>query len=304
MSNDSPVRNLVGYANSPPSILWPNGARVAISIVINFEEGAEWQVGDGDAISEKIGEVISVVEPGQRDAGQEQIFGYGSRVGLWRFLRSLEQSKTPATFFCCGQAVERSEDLARAIVDAGHEAACHGWRWRPHTDYTNGASEKKDLLRCIDTFENCTGQRPHGFFCRGSESPWTRSILSDLGFRYTSNAFDDDLPYFSDSSLVVVPYNLDCNDMKFFHPNGFTRAQEMVEYVKDAVSQLLLEAQQGRFSTLSIGYHLRISGRPARFRAFTDVLAYLKSLGDQIWLARRSEIADAFKNDFGSNTTR
>ena len=297
MSNSFAARDLVGYGNSPPSILWPNGARVAVSIVINFEEGAEWQVGDGDPLSEKIGEVISVVESGQRDIGQEQIFGYGSRVGLWRFLHTLEQYNTPVTFFSCGQAVERSESLAKAIVGAGHEAACHGWRWRPHTDYASQAEEKTDLLRCIDTFKRKTGQRPIGFFCRGSESPWTRSLLSELGFTYTSNAFDDDLPYFSDSELVVVPYNLDCNDMKFFHPNGFARAQEMVEYVKDAVSQLLLEAQQGRSSTLSIGYHLRITGRPARFRAFTDVLSYLMSLGNQIWIAKRSEIATAFIGD-------
>ena len=288
------ARDLIGYGGKPPGIVWPNGARVAVSVVVNFEEGAELQVGDGDPRSERVGEIVSVVPEGVRDQGQEQLFAYGSRVGLWRFLDALERTQTPATFYMCGRAVDRSPQLARAISDAGHEAACHGWVWRPHADYADIEAERRDLDRATRSIEAATGQRPRGFFCRGSESAWTRSLLAEAGYLYTSNAFDDDLPYGDPSGLTVLPYNLDTNDMKFFHPNGFVRAAEMVEYIRDAVEQLLLEAERGRSSTLSIGFHLRISGRPARFRAVTEILDYLASLEDRIWRAQRIDIARHF----------
>ncbi|MEO9651380.1 MAG: polysaccharide deacetylase family protein [Roseobacter sp.] len=287
-------RDLIGYAGAPPDIIWPNGARVAVSVVVNFEEGGELQVGDGDSTSERVGEVISVVPEGQRDQGQEQIFAYGSRVGLWRFLAALKDTQTPATFYMCGRAVDRAPQLAQAITEAGGEAACHGWLWRPHADFTDIESERDALTRATKAIENATGQRPLGFFCRGSESAWTRQLLAEAGYVYTSNAFDDDLPYPDPSGLVTVPYNLDTNDMKFFHPNGFTHAAEMVDYVRDAVEQLLKEARHGKSSTLSIGFHLRITGRPARFRAVTDILEFLASLDGQIWRARRIDIARHF----------
>ena len=287
-------RDLIGYAGAPPEIVWPNGARVAVSVVVNFEEGAEMQVGDGDTMSERVGEIISVVPEGQRDHGQEQIFAYGSRVGIWRFLEALEASGTPATFYMCGRAVDRCPRLARAVTDAGHEAACHGWLWRPHADFTEADTERKALTRATDAIRKATGQSPLGFFCRGSESPPTRSLLAAAGYLYTSNAFDDDLPYHDPTGLVVLPYNLDTNDMKFFHPNGFTRPAEMVDYVQGAVEQLLMEAQRGRSSTLSVGFHLRITGRPARFRAVTEILEFLAMLEGQIWRARRIDIVRHF----------
>ena len=287
-------RDLVGYAGSGPEIIWPNGSRVAVSIVVNFEEGAELQVGDGDPTSESVGEILSVVPEGLRDQGQEQLFAYGTRVGLWRFLDVLKNTNIFATFYMCGRAVKRSPQLASAISEAGHEAACHGWIWRPHAEYTDMDSEHKDLLRATAAIKAATGQSPLGFFCRGAESIWTRNLLAQEGYIYTSNAFDDDLPYHDNSGLIVVPYNLDTNDMKFYHPNGFVRSKEMLEYVCDAVEQLLIEAQAGKSSTLSIGFHLRISGRPARFRAVNKILEYLVGLDAQVWLARRIDIARHF----------
>jgi peptidoglycan/xylan/chitin deacetylase (PgdA/CDA1 family) len=268
--------------------------------VLNFEEGAEQQVGDGDPMSERVGEITSVVPAGVRDQGQEQLFAYGSRVALWRFLDAFKRTNTPATVYMCGRAVQRSPTLAKAITEAGHEAACHGWLWRPHADYPDAETERADLMRATQAIENATGQRPLGFFCRGSESGWTRDLLADAGYIYTSNAFDEDLPYADASGLTVLPYNLDTNDMKFFHPNGFVRASEMVDYVRDAVEQLLLEAEEGRSSTLSIGFHLRITGRPARFRAVTEILTYLASLEGRIWRAQRIEIARHFASLSGN----
>ncbi len=293
----NPDRDLVGYGGRWPDLRWPNGARLAVSVVVNFEEGAEQQVGDGDPVSERMGEVISVVEPGKRDRGQEQIFAYGMRAGLWRMLDALERHRLPATFFCCGQAVARAPELAKAITAHGHEPAFHGWRWRPHADYADRDTEAADIDRSIRAIVDACGEKPTGFFCRGAESAWTRSLIAERGFLYASNAFDDDLPYWDRSlpqPLLILPYALDTNDMKFFHPNGFVRAEEMVEYVSDALDVLLAEAEAGRPRLLNIGYHLRIAGRPARFKAFDAVLAKLATLGDRVFVARRDVIARAF----------
>lgn len=291
-------RDFRGYGGEKPQILWPNGARLAVSVVVNFEEGAEMQVGDGDPVSEPIGEVRSVIESGVRDQGQEQIFAYGMRAGLWRFLDEFDRAGLKTTFFCCGRAVQLSPELAAEITARGHEAACHGWRWRPHADYADRVSEAADLDRCIDAIERATGERPVGFFCRGGESPWTRELLAERDFLYTSNAFDDDLPYWdlsvAGNPLLVVPYALDSNDMKFFHPNGFTRSAEMVDYVDNALEILLNEAERGLSNVLNIGFHLRICGRPARFKAVSDIVARLSGLGDRIWTARRVDVAKAF----------
>jgi peptidoglycan/xylan/chitin deacetylase (PgdA/CDA1 family) len=291
------LRDLVGYGGQWPAVTWPGGRRLAVSVVINFEEGAELQVGDGDPVSERLGEVISVVEPGVRDMGQEQIFGYGMRAGLWRMLDALDGERLPATFFFCGRAVERVPSLAAEVVRRGHEPAVHGWRWTPHSAYADTADEARDIARCVDVIRQSTGTAPLGFFCRGSESPRTRALLAEQGFLYSSNAFDDDLPYWDRSvspALLIVPYALDSNDMKFFHPNGFVRASEMVAYVADALSVLIAEAKAGKPRLLNIGFHLRIVGRPARFKAFADVLALLRRHDADVWVATRVDIARSF----------
>ena len=291
------MRDLTGYGGHWPNFAWPNGSRLAVSVVVNFEEGAERQVGDGDAVCEPMGEVISVVRPGVRDIGQEQIFAYGMRAGLWRMLDALEQAAVPATFFACGRAVERVPALAREVVRRGHEPAVHGWRWLPHADYVSAADEATDIDRCITVIEAATGVRPSGFFCRGSESAATRRLLAERGFLYTSNGLDDDLPYWDRAiipPLCVLPYALDTNDMKFFHPNGFVKAEEMVGYVADALEVLMREAERGLPRLLNIGFHLRIVGRPARFKAFTGVLDLLARHRERIWIARRIDIARAF----------
>ncbi len=288
-------RDLVGYHGRWPDLMWPNGTRLAVSVVLNFEEGAEMQVGDGDPASERMGEVMSVVPSGRRDFGQEQIFAYGLRAGLWRFLDAFDRHDCPATIFFCGRAVDRAPDLAKACTERGHEAACHGWLWRPHADYASRDEEAADLDRALYAIEAATGVRARGFFCRGGESAWTRLLLIERGFAYTSNAFDDDLPYWAEGGrLVVVPYALDTNDMKFFHPNGFVRADDMTDYVRDALDTLLDEADAGQARVLNIGFHLRIAGRPARFKAVRDILGLLDERRDRIWLARRLDIAEAF----------
>lgn len=287
-------RDLIGYAGQWPDFTWPNGKRLAVSVVVNVEEGAEQQVIDGDPKSERMGEVISVVPEGKPDAGQAQIFAYGPRAGAWRMARALKAHDIPATLFTCGRAAERTAPVLAMLAEAGHEVANHGWLWRPHADYDSAEVEAADLDRASAAIAAATGAVPQGFFCRGSESPWTRALLAQRGYLYTSNGFDDDLPYRDPSGLLVIPYALDTNDMKFFHPNGFARASEMVEYVRDALDVLEQEASAGHPRLLNIGFHLRIVGRPGRFKAFDGVLAELARRRDRLWIARRIDIAQAF----------
>lgn len=287
------TRDLVGYGGNWPDVVWPNGTRLAVSIVVNFEEGAELQVLDGDPSSEKMGEVISVVPQGRPDPGQAQIFAYGTRAGAWRMADALRHHDIPATLFVCGRAAERAAPVLAMLARDGHEPACHGWLWQPHANYNSPEDEAADLDRAAAAIQAATGQRPIGFFCRGAESPWTRALLVQRGYLYTSNGFDDDLPY-RDGALVVVPYALDSNDMKFFHPNGFVRARDMLEYVTDALDVLEAEAATGKTRLLNIGFHLRITGRPGRFAAFEAILAALAARRDRIWIATRADIARAW----------
>ncbi len=288
------TRDLIGYGGDWPALVWPNGSKLAVSVVVNFEEGAEQQVSDGDPVSERMGEVLSVVPEGKPDPGQAQIFAYGTRAGAWRMADALRRYQVPATIFACGRAAERAAPVLRMLAQDGHETACHGWLWRPHADYDNPKTEAADLDRAAKAIAAATGDMPRGFFCRGAESPWTRSLLAERGYLYTSNGFDDDLPYRDMSGLVVVPYALDSNDMKFFHPNGFVCASDMVEYVTDALDVLMAEADRGLPRLLNIGFHLRIVGRPGRFNAFQQVLAELDRRRDKLWIARRIDIAEHF----------
>jgi len=291
-------RNLRGYGRVRPDIVWPNGARVAVSLVVNFEEGAELAVEQGDAETERYGEIQSAAPPGTRDLVQEQVFDYGMRVGLWRFLDAFSEYDVPSTFMMCGRAVERVPDLARRVVEAGHEPAVHGWRWLPHALYGDAETERHDIEKTRSVIASATGIVPVGFMTRGSQSPWTRGLLAELGFAYDSNALDDDLPYWSDTPggrMLVLPYSFDTNDMKFFHPNGFVQPADFASYVAVALATLIAEAERGRSAMLSVGFHLRICGRPARFAAVRSILAELARHGDRVWIARRADIAGHFR---------
>lgn len=288
------TRDLIGYGGKWPNFTWPNGARLAVSVVLNFEEGAELQVIDGDKKNEKIGEVLSVVQEETPDQGQAQIFAYGPRAGVWRIAQALRKYKIPATIFTCGRAANRVTNVLTMLANEGHEIACHGWLWKPNAGYNSKEEELNDLDKATSAICNATKQTPLGFFCRGSESPWTRQLLAKRGYFYSSNAFDDDLPYSDPTGLIIVPYALDTNDMKFFHPNGFVTAKDMVDYVVDALDVLENETQFGATRLLNIGFHLRIIGRPGRFKAFEQILEKLHTKQEKIWIARRIDIAKAF----------
>jgi peptidoglycan/xylan/chitin deacetylase (PgdA/CDA1 family) len=292
------VRDLVGYGRRRPDIVWPNGGRVAVSLVLNFEEGAELAVEQADAETEKLGEVMSVQPPGVRDLVVEQVFSFGMRVGLWRFLEAFERHAMPVTLMMCGRAVERVPELAHEAVRRGHEPAVHGWRWLANSRFQDRETEREDIARCRDVIAVATGVAPVGFMCRGGQSPWTRDLVSELGFLYDSNSLDDELPYWDRTArpkpVLVLPYGFDTNDMKFFNPNGFTTAADFSRYVSDALDVLIAEARRGWSSMLTIGFHLRICGRPARFAAVESILSRIAHDREQLWVARRKDIAEHF----------
>lgn len=291
-------RDLVGYGRDRPEIIWPNGARVAVSLSLNFEEGAELAIEQGDSETEQFGEVPSVQPPGVRDLVQEQTFDYGMRVGLWRFLDAFTRFDMRASLQICGRAVERVPQLARIAVEAGHEPIAHGWRWLAHSRYTDRETERQDIIRTRDIIAKVTGVVPEGYFTRGSQSPWTRDLLSELGFLYDSNALNDELPYWdttaSGRKMLILPYGFDTNDMRYWYPNGFIRPDDFSAYSSAAVDTLIGEGERGKSSMLTIGFHLRISGRPARFGAVEQVLTYLSKLDGKVWVATRGQIARHF----------
>jgi peptidoglycan/xylan/chitin deacetylase (PgdA/CDA1 family) len=291
-------RDLIGYGARRPAITWPNGARVAVSLVLNFEEGAELSVEQGDGETEKLGEVVSVQPAGVRDLVQEQVFNFGMRVGLWRCLDAFDRYRMAVTLMMCGRAVERAPELAREAVARGHEPAVHGWRWLAHSRYPDPASERRDIVRTREIIELATGVAPVGFMCRGGQSPWTRDLLAELGFLYDSNALDDELPYWDRDAqprpVLVLPYGFDTNDMKFFNPNGFVRPADFSEYVAAALETLVAEGRRGKSAMLTIGFHSRICGRPARFSAVDEILTAIERYGEALWVARRRDIAEHF----------
>lgn len=296
------TRDLHGYGLNQPSIVWPNGARLSVTININYEEGAEFTVENGDPANERFGEVTSVVPPGKRDLGMEELFAYGMRAGLARFLDALDRYGFPATFLMCGRAVERTPVLARACIDRGHEPVVHGWRWKTHVDFDDAENERDEIERTRREITRHTGIEPVGFMCRGSQSPNTRRLLSELGFLYDSNGWDDDLPYWDVEAgprpILVVPYALDTNDMKFYHPNGFAGPREFLDYLNCALDVLLRETENGHARLLNIGLHLRICGRPGRFWAVEQFFQRLHAEAGRVWIARRREVARHWMSHF------
>lgn len=286
---------LIGYGGRWPDVTWPNGARVAVSLVVNYEEGAEFSVLGSDPRGERAGEVGSSVPPGLPDLAMEQMFAYGLRAGFWRVASVLDQFDAHATFLFCGRAVERTPELASVAVARGHEAACHGYRWANHALFASEAEEEESIQRAITAMVAAGCGRPLGFYGRWGPSTATRRILSKLGFLYDSNAYDDDLPYYDTGvgkvPMLVLPYALDTNDWKFFEGDPWGTPTAFLDYLKCSLDVLLAEGERGLPRILNVGLHLRIIGRPGRCWALREFLTHLRSLGSRVWVARRVDIA-------------
>lgn len=286
---------LLGYGGQWPDVTWPNGARVAVSLVVNYEEGAEYSTMNSDPVGERAGEVSSSVPAGIPDLAMEQTFAYGLRAGFWRITSLLDQFDTRATFLFCGRAVERTPELAAYAVARGHEAACHGYRWTNHGLFASEDEEKESIRQAIQAMAKAGCGQPEGFYGRWGPSPATRRILANMGFLYDSNAYDDDLPYYdygvAKSPMLVLPYALDTNDWKFFDGDPWGTSRAYLDYLTCSLEMLLDEGERGLPRILNVGLHLRIMGRPGRSWALREFLRHLQSLGSRVWVARRVDIA-------------
>ena len=304
MSKDYP-RDLIGYGRNPPHAQWPQGARIAVQFVLNYEEGSENNVLHGDAGSETfLSEIIGAQSFPARHMSMESMYEYGSRVGAWRILAEFEKRKLPLTVFGVSMALERNPDLVAHFMELGHEIAGHGWRWIHYQDMDE-ATEKKHMRVGTEIIRLMTGGKwPLGWYT-GRDSPNTRRLVAEHGgFAYDSDYYGDDLPFWmpvkktdgSTEQRLVVPYTLDANDMRFAAPQGFNTADHFFTYLKDSFDVLYAEGEH-RPKMMSIGMHCRILGKPGRLRGLQRFLDHVQS-HDKVWVCRRIDIAEHWRNTF------
>jgi putative urate catabolism protein len=283
-------RDLIGYGASPPDPRWPNGARIAVQFVVNYEEGAENSVLHGDAGSEAfLSEMVgtrSII--GARCLQMESLYEYGSRVGFWRLHRLFTAAKFPVTVFGVAKALARSPEAVAAMKAADWEIASHGLRWIDYQDISEDV-ERAHMLEAIALHTEVTGSRPLGWY-QGRTSPQTARLAAEEGgFIYDADSYADELPYYDRTygrPQLIVPYTLDANDMKFAALNGFTEGEQFFRYLRDAFDQL--HAEGGRM--MSIGLHCRLAGKPARARALARFIDHVRAHEDA-WVATRLDIA-------------
>jgi len=284
------MRDLVGYGATPPDANWPNSARIAVQFVINYEEGAENSILNGDEGSEAfLSEMVGAgSHTGARAMAMESLYEYGSRAGFWRLHRTFTTRGLPVTVFGVAKALEANPDAVEAMRNANWEIASHGLRW---IDYQNVSEnvERAHISEAIELHTKLTGSRPLGFY-QGRTSPNTAKLVAEEGgFVYDADSYADDVPYYDTRNgreQLIVPYTLDVNDMKFVAFNGFTEGDSFFRYLRDSFDTLYEEG--GRM--MSIGLHGRIAGRPARTKALIRFLDYIASI-ENVWIARRIDIA-------------
>jgi putative urate catabolism protein len=286
-------RDLVGYGAKPPDPKWPDGARLALNFVINYEEGSEANILDGETSTETgLTEGSTAQFPaGARNLAAESMFEYGSRVGFWRLMRLFGAHDMPVTIFGCALALERNQDAAMAIRNAGYDVCCHGWRWVEHF-LLSKEEEREHIHRAIASLKKTIGERPLGWYCRYAPSENTRQLLvEEGGFLYDSDAYNDELPYWTvvkDRPHLVVPYTLTNNDTKFMR--GFWgTAEDYFIYLKDAFDMLYKEGEAAP-KMMSVGIHMRIAGHPGRAAGLERFIEYVAGF-DDIWICRRDDIA-------------
>jgi len=294
-------RDLAGYGRDVPHARWPGGARIAVQFVLNVEEGGENCVLHGDPASEQfLSEMFNPAAYPERHLSMEGIYEYGSRAGVWRILREFEARGWPLTVFGVASALARTPEMVKVFQQRGDEIACHGLKWI-HYQNVDESVERAHMAQALDILENLTGERPLGWYT-GRDSPNTRRLVADDGrLLYDSDYYGDDLPLWmkvrrSDGTLVprlVVPYTLDCNDMRFALPQGYSHADPFYQYMKDSFDALYAEGDPkglDRPKMMSIGMHSRLLGRPGRITALQRFMEHV-ARHDQVWVCRRIDIA-------------
>jgi allantoinase len=295
-------RDLRGHGREAPAAQWPGQARVALQFVLNYEEGGENSVLHGDAGSEQfLSEMFNPPAYPARHLSMESIYEYGSRVGVWRILREFERRGLPLTVFGVAMALQRHPELSAALVEQGHEIACHGWRWINYQQ-VDEATERAHLRLGTDILKQLTGgQWPLGWYT-GRDSPATRRLVVEHGgFEYDSDYYGDDLPFWLNVKTgggalkpqLVVPYTMDCNDMRFGLPQGFSQGDDFFQYLRDSFDVLYAEGAESP-KMMSVGMHCRILGRPGRLRGLQRFLDHVER-HDKVWITRRIDIARHWK---------
>ena len=301
MADDNYPRDLRGYGRCPPDASWPDGARIAVQFVVNYEEGAENCVLHGDAASEAfLSEIVGAAPiENQRHMNMESIYEYGARAGFWRLHRVFTELELPVTVFGVAMALERNPEAVTAMQEADWEIASHGYRWVDY-QHVDEATERDHLAKAIEIHTRVTGERPLGWYL-GRCSPQSHGIVAmEGGFHYNADCYSDDLPYWDysfDAPQLMVPYTLDANDMRFATAQGFNSGQQFFDYLKDTFDVLYSEG--GRM--MSVGLHCRLAGRPGRAAAVARFLDYVAG-HDDVWVARRIDIADHWREHFPADS--
>lgn len=286
-------RDLTGYGATPPAANWPNGAKIAVQIVLNYEEGGENNVLHGDAASEAFLSEITGAQPwpGQRHWNMESIYEYGARAGFWRVHRMLKD--IPLTVYGVATALARAPEQVAAMKSAGWEIASHGLKWVEHKDMSE-AEEATQIAQAIDLHTRATGTPPRGWYTGRCSNNTVRLAAQTGQFAYIADSYADDLPYwmkFDGVDQLITPYTMDCNDMRFAIQAGFTNGDQFESYLKDSFDVLYEEGEQGAPKMLSIGLHCRLIGRPGRAAALRRAIEYFRS-HDGVWFATRLQIAE------------
>lgn len=286
-------RDLIGYGRNPPDPKWPGGARVAVQFVINYEEGGENAIIHGDAASEAfLSEIVGAQPwPGQRHMNMESIYEYGSRAGFWRLWRMFTERSVPVTVYGVAHALMRNPEAVAAMKEADWEIASHGLKWIDYRTFTE-AEERAHMAEAIRIHTEVTGSRPLGWYT-GRTSVHTRKlVMEEGGFLYEADSYADDLPYWVNGGrdpLLVIPYTLDANDMRFATPQGFNAGDQFFTYLKDTFDCLYREGETAP-KMMSVGLHCRLVGRPGRAAALARFLDYVAA-HDAVWCTRRIDIA-------------
>jgi allantoinase len=295
-------RDLIGYGDRRPRFEWPGGARLAVNIVVNYEEGSERNVLDGDEDIERMSESPYPVAPGGRELALESFFEFGSRVGIWRLIELFDAYEVPVTIFACGAALERNPVVVRAFVERQYDMVGHGYRWISHFGLSE-EQERDQIRRAVESIERTTGQRIVGWFTRPPQTVATRRILAEEGFLFDCGALNEEVPYFQEVAgrpFLIVPYTLDVNDIRFWKGQMFT-ARDFEEYCVDAFDVLYRESARSP-RMLSVGLHPRVIGRPGRIRGLERFLAHVRDHQD-VWVVPRSEIARSWLERFAPPNT-
>ena len=295
-------RNFIGYGKDPPEFNWVNNTKLAIQFVLNYEEGGESTVLNGDKQSEIFLSEIIGAQPviGDRHMNMESIYEYGSRRGFWRIYDEFINRDLPLTIFGVGLALEQNNEVCSAIKGSNFEVASHGYRWIDY-QYIDQKTEEDHIIKCNETIKNIFGYYPSGWYT-GRTSPNTRNlVLKNTQIIYDSDSYSDDLPYWINNNKkrhLVIPYTLDNNDMRFTTAQGFNTGDDFYTYLKDSFDTLYREANKtGSSRMMSIGLHCRIIGRPGRFKSLVRFLNYIDQFKD-IWVCKRKDIADFWYDKF------